>query len=44
MALMKSNAEEEWPNSDFDDASDSEVAEALDWLNTVEGPDDSAQP
>jgi hypothetical protein len=29
MALMKSNAEE-WPNSDFDDASDSEVAEALD--------------
>lgn len=44
MALVKSDAEEEWSDSDFDDASDSEVAEALDWLDAVEGPDGSARP
>jgi RIO kinase 1 len=44
MALVKSDAEEDWSDSDFDDASDSEVAEALDWLDAVEGPDGSARP
>ncbi|CAD6264863.1 unnamed protein product [Miscanthus lutarioriparius] len=44
MALVKSGAEEEWSDSDFDDASDNEVGEALDWLDAVEGPDGSARP
>jgi len=44
MALVKSDAEEEWSDSDFDDASDNEVGEALDWLDAVEGPDGSARP
>jgi RIO kinase 1 len=42
MALVKSDAEEEW--SDFNDASNFEVVKALDWLDTMEGPDGSARP
>lgn len=44
MAHAKSDAEEEWSDSDLDDTSDSEVCEALDWLDAVEGPDGSARP
>jgi RIO kinase 1 len=44
MAHVKSDAEEEWSDSDLDDASDTEVGDALDWLDAVEGPDGSARP
>ncbi|CAL5005076.1 unnamed protein product [Urochloa decumbens] len=44
MAHAKSDAEEEWSDSDLDDASDTEVGDALDWLDAVEGPDGSARP
>ncbi|KAJ1269317.1 hypothetical protein BS78_07G202500 [Paspalum vaginatum] len=44
MAHVKSDAEEEWSDYDLDDVSDSEVGEALDWLDAVEGPDGSARP
>ncbi|CAO2184420.1 unnamed protein product [Urochloa humidicola] len=44
MAHAKSDAEEEWSDSDLDDVSDSEVGDALDWLDAVEGPDGSARP
>ncbi|KAL6900729.1 hypothetical protein ACP4OV_005405 [Aristida adscensionis] len=40
----KSEPEEEWSDSDLEDASDSEVGDALDWLDAVEGPDGSARP
>ncbi|CAO2162617.1 unnamed protein product, partial [Urochloa humidicola] len=44
MAHAKSDAEEEWSDSDLDEVSDSEVADALDWLDAVEGPDGSSRP
>ncbi|CAO2192246.1 unnamed protein product [Urochloa humidicola] len=44
MAHAKSDAEEEWSDSDLDDVSDSEVGDALDWLDAVEGPDGSTRP
>ncbi|TVU10149.1 hypothetical protein EJB05_43660 [Eragrostis curvula] len=34
---------EEWSDSDVEDVSDSEVGDALDWLDAVEGPDGSAR-
>jgi len=39
-----SELEEEWSDTDLDDASDTEVGDALDWLDAVEGPDGSARP
>nr|CAB3483622.1 unnamed protein product [Digitaria exilis] len=44
MAQVKSDAEEEWSDSDLDDVSDTEVGDALDWLDAVEGPDGAARP
>jgi len=44
MAHDATSEPEEWSDTDLDDASDTEVGDALDWLDAVEGPDGSAQP
>ncbi|KAL6652510.1 hypothetical protein ACP70R_011435 [Stipagrostis hirtigluma subsp. patula] len=45
MGHVKSEPEEEWSDSDLDDdVSDSEVGDALDWLDAVEGADGSGRP
>ena len=44
MAHDATSEPEEWSDTDLDDASDTEVGDALDWLEAVEGPDGSARP
>ncbi|TVU11313.1 hypothetical protein EJB05_44889 [Eragrostis curvula] len=44
MAHVELHPAEEWPESDVEDVSDSEVGDALDWLDAVEGHDGSARP
>ncbi|KAG2598008.1 serine/threonine-protein kinase RIO1-like [Panicum virgatum] len=44
MAHDATSEPKEWSDTDLDDASDTEVGDALDWLDAVEGPDGSARP
>jgi RIO kinase 1 len=44
MAQVELDPAEEWSDSDVEDFSDSEVGDALDWLDAVEGPDGAARP
>ena len=44
MAQDATSELEEWSDADLGDTSDSEVGDALDWLDAVEGPDGSARP
>jgi hypothetical protein len=44
MGQVELDPAEEWSDSDVEDFSDSEVGDALDWLDAVEGPDGAARP
>ncbi|GJN23939.1 hypothetical protein PR202_gb11636 [Eleusine coracana subsp. coracana] len=44
MAQVELESAEEWSDSDVEDVSDSEVGDALDWLDAMEGPDGAARP
>jgi RIO kinase 1 len=44
MGQVELDPAEEWSDSDVEDFSDSEVGDALDWLDAVEAPDGAARP